>query len=278
MVGGVNQDVVVRVDRAPRPGETIVGDGPVTAPGGKGANMAVAAARAGARVELCGAVGDDDAGRRQLASLRSAGVGAEHVAVRHQAGTGVALITLTPDGENSIVVGSGANATLRDAEVDAACAGAAVVLAQAEVGGGAVDAAARAALRYDARLVLSPAPVLALAPATLAAADPVVLNEAEAAQLAGAVHPPATVAGAVRAVTGARSVVVTLGAAGAWFVEDGAAGHLPALEARVVDTTGAGDVLAGTLAAGLAAGATLQQALSAAVTAAARAVERPGAR
>ncbi|WP_205472697.1 PfkB family carbohydrate kinase [Nocardioides sp. SYSU D00038] len=273
VVGGINQDLVVRVSRRPRAGETVVGDGPVRTSGGKGANMAVAAARAGADVVLCAAVGDDDAGREQLAELRAAGVDPAHVAVRPDVATGVALITVTPDGENAIAVGAGANATLTDAEVTAACAGADVVLAQTEVGAGPVEAAARQA----GRLVLSPAPVVALSPATLAAADPLVVNEEEATELL-ADTPVADLADAVRRRTGARSVVVTLGADGAQLADGTGSRHVAAPVVEAVDTTGAGDVLAGTLAAALAAGADLDAAVRAGTAAAAECVGRVGAR
>lgn len=273
VVGGINQDLTVRVGRRPRAGETVVGDGPATSAGGKGANMAVAAARAGADVALCGAVGDDAAGHEQLAQLRAAGVATTHVGVRTDRPTGAALIVVTPDGENSIVVGAGANATLSDAEVAAACVGAAVVLAQTEVGPGPVDAAARAVAAHGGRLVLSPAPVVPLAAETLALADPLVVNEEEASELCG--RPDA---GSVRERTGARSVVVTLGAAGAQVADDDGRRQVPSPAVEAVDTTGAGDVLAGTLAAALASGSTLDDALSAAVAAAARTVQHPGAR
>ena len=270
VVGGINQDVTVRVARRPVPGETVVGDGPATSAGGKGANMAVAAARAGASVALCGAVGDDPAGTEQLAQLRAAGVDVARVAVRASVATGTALIVLTPDGENAIAVGAGANATLSDAEVAAACAGARVVLAQTEVGAGPVDAAAATP---GVRLVLSPAPVVALAARTLARADPLVVNEEEASELAG--HADAA---RVLAATGARSVVVTLGAAGAELADATGSRRIASPTVATVDTTGAGDVLAGTLAAALERGAGLDEALTEAVAAAAASVTRAGAR
>ncbi|WP_182525363.1 PfkB family carbohydrate kinase [Nocardioides dongkuii] len=273
VVGGINQDITVRVDRRPRAGETVVGDGPAVSAGGKGANMAVAAARAGGvRVALCGAVGADAAGRDQVEQLRQAGVDVAGVAVRADAATGSALIVVTPDGENSIAVGAGANATLTDAQVAAACRGARVVLAQTEVGPGPVVAAARVTAD-DARLVLSPAPVVELPADVLALADPLVVNEEEAADLAGVPD-----AARVRERTGARSVVLTLGAAGVEVADAAGTRRLPAPTVTAVDTTGAGDVLAGTLAAALAGGRSLDEALEAAVAAAARSVQHRGAR
>ncbi|WP_244930970.1 PfkB family carbohydrate kinase [Nocardioides sp. W7] len=277
VVGGINQDVTVRVAVRPVPGETVVGAGPTVSAGGKGANMATAAARAGVAVAVCGAVGDDAAGRDQLEQLTAGGVAIEHVAVRADVATGTALIVVTPDGENSIVVGTGANATLTYDEVGAACAGAAVVLAQTEVGAGPVDAAARAVAASGGRLVLSPAPVVPLAAETLALADPLVVNESEAADLLDA-ESVADLAAAVRTRAGARSVVVTLGSAGLRVADADGSRHLPAPRVDAVDTTGAGDVLAGTLAAALAGGADLDTALVAALEAASLSVQHTGAR
>ncbi len=274
VVGGINQDVVVRAARRPGDGETVVGDGPAYAPGGKGANTAVAAARAdvaGVAVALCGAVGSDAAGDEQVRALVAAGVDVAPVAVRDDEATGVALIVVTPDGENSIVVGTGANASLTAAEVAAAVAGADVVLAQTEVGAAPADTAADA-LAPGARLVLGLAPVVGVAPSTLAAADPLVVNESEAAELGAAD------AVELRRLTGARSVVLTLGARGAVVADPDGATPVPAPAVEVVDTTGAGDALAGTLAAYLACGVGLVEAVRLAVAAAAEAVTRRGAR
>ncbi len=274
VVGGINQDVVVRVGRRPGVGETVVGNGPAYVAGGKGANTAVAAARAGAvgvEVALCGAVGRDAAGDEQIRELVQAGVDVTAVTSGDDVPTGVAMIVVTPDGENSIAVGAGANATLDVDEVVAAARGADVVLAQTEVGGSVTDAAA-AAISPGARFVLSLAPVVDVAPATLAAAHPLVLNESEAAELG------ATDADELRRATGARSVVVTLGARGAVVADADGTTTVPSAAVEVVDTTGAGDVLAGTLAAYLASGLGLVDALRLAVAAAAEAVTRPGAR
>ncbi|HTW14718.1 MAG TPA: PfkB family carbohydrate kinase [Nocardioides sp.] len=277
VVGGINQDVTVRVDARPAPGETVVGSGPVVSAGGKGANMAVATARAGATVAICGAVGDDAAGREQVDQLVAGGVAVDRVAVRTDVATGTALIVVTPDGENAIVVGAGANATLTDDEVAAACADAAVVLAQTEIGAAPVDAAARAVAATGGRLVLSPAPVVRLADETLALADPLVVNESEARDLLGGAD-ASDLASAVRTRTGARSVVVTLGADGLRVADAAGGRHLPSPKVEVVDTTGAGDVLAGTLAAALAIGNALDDALASAIAAAAESVGYAGAR
>ena len=143
VVGGVNHDLVVHADRRPPAGETVVGTGPVASAGGRGANIAVAAAAAGAEVWLCAAVGDDAVGNEQVRELQRSGVDTTHVDVVPGASTGVALIVVTDDGENSIVVGPRANAHLRADDVTAAgAAGNAVVVAQTEPGAAVIDAAA----------------------------------------------------------------------------------------------------------------------------------------
>ena len=276
VVGGVNQDVVVRAPRRPQAGETVVGAGPTWSPGGKGANMAVAAARAGAEVSLCAVVGDDAHGRDQVRLLEAAGVGTGAVRRSAEHPTGVALIVVTPDGENSIVVGAGANATLRDEDVRAAVADATVVLVQTEVGAGPVGAACSG----SGRLVLSLAPVVGLPAAVLSAADPLVVNEEEASELAGGgsgADPLALARGVVER-TGCASLVLTLGAAGALVADAEGVTVVDAPRVAARDTTGAGDVLAGVLAARLATGQDLLAATRAAVAAAAASVQHDGAR
>lgn len=291
MVGGVNQDVTVRVDRRPAGGETTVGEGPVVGGGGKGANQAAAAAYAGATVRLCAVVGDDAAGHEQLAALAAAGVDVSGVRRAADVATGAALIVLTPDGENSIAVGAGANALLGADDVERALADGEVevVLAQTEPGTAPVVAAARSAAARGVRLVLNPAPVEGLDPDTLSAADPLVVNEHEAADLLRehggdfAAHAPAAdLARPLADLLDCRSVVVSLGAEGA-VVVSGTAGsrrelRVSAPRVQAVDTTGAGDVLVGTLAARLADGVDLTVAVAEACAAAADAVTSEGAR
>ena len=291
VVGGVNQDVTVRVARRPGGGETEVGDGPVVGGGGKGANQAAAAAHAGARVRLCAVVGDDAAGREQLASLEAVGVDVSGVRRAPGVATGAAMIVLTPDGENSIVVGAGANALLDAADVERALAagGVDVVLAQTEPGTAPVAAAAREARDRGCRLVVNPAPVEGLDPVTLRTADPLVVNEHEAAGLlrahGGSFAAHAAAADLARPLAdllGCPSVVVSLGAEGAVVVSGPADGRrelrVSAPRVEAVDTTGAGDVLVGTIAARLAEGADLSAAVAEACRAAAGAVTTAGAR
>ena len=272
VIGSINADVVLRVARRPAPGETVLAEAVAEHCGGKGANQAVAAARAGAEVELIGAVGADERGRAQLRALRKAGVSTDRVAVHRKAATGLAVITVTPDGENSIVVAPGANGLVPPI---AECT-ADVVVAQTEIQPATVDSAAG----LGVRLVLNVAPVIAVAPDTLAAADPLVVNGLEARTLLRLLRadlPVATADVAAQLRKHARSVIVTMGASGALVLDD-ALTIVPAPPVDVVDTTGAGDVLVGTLAAALADGAQLVAATEAAVGAASESVTRSGAR
>ena len=278
VVGSLNLDLVVRVPRLPGPGETVAGDDVFRNPGGKGANQAVAAARLGRRVAMVGRVGDDDAGRQLLASLADAAVDTAQVEALAGVPSGTALITVSADGENQIVISPGANARLTPDDVAAAGAAldaAAVTLLQLEVPLDAVAAAARAA---GGRVVLTPAPARALPDGLLGAVDVLVPNRVELAQLTG--EPvPETVEEAV-ALAGrlpARAVVVTLGADGALVVEGDQASHVPAVPVRAVDTTAAGDAFCGGLADALATGASLEDAARRAARVAAAACRRPGA-
>jgi ribokinase len=278
VVGSLNMDLVIRVPELPGPGETVSGGDLFRNPGGKGANQAVAAARLGRPVAMVGCVGDDDAGRALLASLEADGVDRSRVRVVDGVPSGTAFITVGEDGENQIVVSPGANARLTPDDVGAAepaLRAAAVTLLQLEVPLETVAAAARTAA---GTVVLNPAPVRPLPSELLGQAGVLVPNRVELAQLAG--RPvPATVeeAAELAARLPARAVVVTLGADGALVVEDGQAGHVPAVPVRPVDTTAAGDAFCGGLADALAGGATLDEAARRAVRVAAAACLRPGA-
>jgi ribokinase len=278
--GSINVDLVVRVDRLPVEGETVAGGTYAQHGGGKGANQAVAAARFGAATTLLGAVGDDDHGREALAQLRADGVDADAVAVLDAAATGVAAIVVDAQGHNQIAVASGANALVDAALVSARIAPLAydVLLVNHELSDGANGAAvAHAVARGGPIVVVNPAPARPLAPALLAARPILTPNREEARALTGEAD-SAAAARALAAQTGA-AVVVTLGAEGALLVTaDGTAQTIAAPRVQAVDTTGAGDVLSGTLAAALAGGAPLAEAVTAAVHAAARSVTVAGAR
>jgi ribokinase len=280
VVGSINIDLVVTLARLPEPGETVTGGEFARHAGGKGANQAVAAARAGARVRFVGAVGDDDLGAAAVDALAAEGVETGAIARLAGTATGVALIIVDAEGRNQIAVASGANAMVDTAMVDAALADEPlgpddVVLLGFEVPDEAVVAGARAAAAAGARAILNPAPARDLPDG---ARDGLLLtpNGLEAAALTGETE-PATAARALARHTGAP-VLVTVGADGALLVEGGDCVAIAAPEVEVVDTTGAGDALNGTLATGLAAGRDLGAAARAAVEAASASVQRPGAR
>ena len=285
VVGSINVDVVMHVPGFPVPGVTLLADRVERSPGGKGANQAVAAARAGAATRLLGAVGDDGDSAPQVDALVAAGVDVSGVETCRGRTTGTAFVMVAPSGENAIVVDAGANGHLDVRRVVAALSdrGATapdVVLLQSEVGAAAVDAAAAAAYERGIRVVVNNGPWLPLAAATLEAADPLVVNEHEAVEACdGSGAEGADLADAVRRRHRCRSVVVTRGAGGASISGAEATARLAAPSVdRVVDTTGAGDAFVGTLAAVLAQGRSLRPAVEEGQRAGAAVVARLGAR
>jgi ribokinase len=282
VLGSANRDYMVSVERQPQPGETVLGGELSIATGGKGANQAVAAARAGASPVFLGAVGADSVGAEILADLETHGVDVSRT-IRSATSTGVALITVSADGENTIVVSPGANGTLDVAETAKAVASLAtastVLLCQLEISPDVVSASATEIERAGGRFLLNLSPSRYVSPKLLGLADPLILNEGEAADLASsAIDSPAdAMTVARRLLTIARSVVITLGGDGAIVADKDGVTHVAAEKVRVVDTTGAGDAFAGSLAATLAAGGTLPDAVSAGIAAGSAAVQHPGA-
>ncbi len=281
VVGSLNEDVLVAVERLPGRGETVVGRDAVVAAGGKGANQAAAAGRlSGGSVAMVGRVGDDPAGGRQVAALAGAGVDTDGVRPTPGTPTGSATIPVEDgSGENLIVVVPGANAALTPDDVDVPVVrDAAVVLLQLEVPLETVTAAAAAA---TGTVVLTPAPPRPLPPALLEQVAVLVPNEHELAQLAGAgpgTRAPEELAALARGL-GVPAVVVTLGARGALVVPaDGPASLQPPPPVEAVDTTGAGDCFTGALGTALARGTDLAGAVREAVAAAALSTTGPGAR
>ncbi|MFI2711232.1 ribokinase [Micromonospora sp. NPDC018662] len=274
VVGSANLDRVIRLDRLPRPGETVLTGDAETGAGGKGANQAVALARLGRRVALRAAVGRDAGGETLLAALRSAGVDVSRVRRVDDAPTGEALILLDPTGENSIVVLDGANRRLAPADVAPAHPAPAAVLVQCEI----PTAAVRAALAVTGPLrVLNPAPAGSVDAALLDQVDVLVPNRIELAQLTGLSVDDVDDARRALATLPVRQVVVTLGAAGA-LVRDGHRYDLvPAPTVPVIDTTGAGDCFCGALTAALVDGTPLAEAARFAATAAALSTRAVGA-
>ena len=270
VVGSVNVDYVFQVLRRPAAGETVTEAVLAVLAGGKGANQAAAAALCGASVSLLGRVGDDALGQARRVELTSLGVDTSLVGVTPGAMTGVAFITVTPDGENAIVVAPGANITLSPVDADNAqdaIGGASVLVAQLEVPVAVVARAAEIAPR-DTPLVLNAAPVRDLPASLLKRVDVLVVNEHEAGQIVG--QSVIETRDAMEATSkllalGPTAVVITLGPEGAVLAEGETRQHVPAPPAKVVDTTGAGDAFVGALAAKLAASATLAEAMRYAV-------------
>lgn len=279
VVGSVNADLVLEVPRHPHPGETLLGHAISVLPGGKGANQAVAAARLGARVAMVGAVGTDVYAEPALAELRGADVDLGGVR-RADGATGLAVVTVADDSENSIVVIAGANATTDAAAVDAAAdliTGAAVCVLQAEIPLDAVTRAAEVAHGAGRRVVLNVAPACQLPVETLRRADPLVVNEHEAAILLDTPGVAGEDALNGLACLGIPSVVLTLGAAGVVGVDEVGSWSLPARPVTARDTTGAGDAFVGALAVGLARGESVREAALLATRVAAASVQQLGA-
>lgn len=281
VVGSINHDYVLSACRRPAPGETIGGATLTESPGGKGANQAIAVAQLGASVALLGRVGRDPLGGALLERLAREGVDTAFIVASELASTGVAFITVTPDGENTVVVVPGANATVSAHDVERAAgaiSSARTLLLQLEIPLPTVERAVAAAAS-ETRVVLNASPVVALPDGLLGRLDVMVANEQEASTLAGRrIGGPREAIAAARQLRarGPRSVVVTLGAKGAIWVDEGS-GYSPAPAVNVVDTTGAGDAFLGALAVSLCSGAELEDAVDLAVHAGAIAVQYLGA-
>ena len=283
VVGSSNTDMIVQVPRLPAPGETVIGTRFTVAPGGKGANQAVAAARLGAEVCFIGRVGDDDLGRARLEQLAAEGIDIRCVAVDREAASGVALIFVAPDGENAIAVAPGANARVTPDQIDAAAAeirAADLLLTQLEVPLPAVTRAIEIARAAGKPIVLDPAPAQPLPDSLLAQVDYLTPNETEAEALLGGgaegLGGVAVTAARLRE-RGARVVIITLGREGALVTTADRQFHLPGRHVEVVDTTAAGDAFAAALAVAVAEGQALDAALRFAIAASALAVTVLGA-
>ncbi|RQP22914.1 ribokinase [Albitalea terrae] len=272
---------MLRCARLPQPGETVHGEDFRTAPGGKGANQAVAAARLGGRVEFIGCVGDDAFGTEARTALEREGVGTTHLRTRADVPTGVAMILVEQSGQNSIALAAGANACLDLAQVDdaaAAIAGASLLVCQLESPLDAVRHAIGIARRHGVLVLLNPAPAQTLPPALLAEVDILVPNESEAALLVGADAPrePTALALALKA-QGPDTVIVTLGEDGICLADPDGVRLRAAPAAKAVDTTGAGDTFIGAFAVALQEGQGTDSAAAFAQRAAALSVARHGA-
>jgi ribokinase len=283
VIGSSNTDLVVKVPRLPAPGETVLGGDFASVAGGKGANQAVAAARAGAAVTFVARVGDDAFGRLSLEGLRKEGIHVDYVVTDRQHPSGVALILVAPDGQNSIAVAPGANAHLTPADVHHAAAAfrsARLVVIQLEIPMPAVQSALELAAHHRVPVLLNPAPARPIPTDWFRHITFLVPNAKEAGALTGIeVTDPDT---AIRAAArlrhkGVAHVIVTLGDQGVVLDAPRLHKHLPAHRVRAVDTTAAGDVFCGALAVAWTEGRPLLEAVHFAQAAAAISVTRFGA-
>jgi len=277
VAGSLNMDLCVETPRVPAMGETILGGGFFTSPGGKGANQAVAAAKLGAGVTMLGRAGGDAFGARLIENLRSNGVNAEHIRATLEAPTGVAVILLH-GGDNCIIVDPGANALLTPEDIEEAervIAGSDMLVLQLEIPLPAARRAMELARAHGVKVLLNPAPAQRLPADFLALADILTPNESESEILTGIAEVPR----AARALTdmGIAKVVVTLGGKGVLYCDGDKMFHRPALPVQVVDTTAAGDSFTGALAVSLANGADFKDAVDFAQAVAALTVTRRGA-
>lgn len=283
VMGSSNTDMIIRVPRIPAPGETILGGEFFTAAGGKGANQAVGAARAGGRVKFIARVGSDMFGERAVAALKRDGVDVRHVLRDPRAASGAALIFVAEHGENSIAVAGGANAKLSTADVKRAAAaitGGASLVMQLETPLTSVHLAARLAVKAGVPVILNPAPAQALPDTLLKLIDILTPNETEAELLTGIkVSTPAAAAKASAALRarGVRTVVLTMGSRGAFVSDAAGARMVPGFKVEAVDTTAAGDIFNGALSVALTEGKVLDEAVRFASAAAAISVTRLGA-
>lgn len=275
--------MIIKLDRIPQLGETILGGEFTTAAGGKGANQAVAAARAGGDVTFIARVGQDMFGEKALAGFVQDGIHVEFVTPDPAAPSGVALIFVAKDGENSIAVAGGANGRLSPADVKkakGAIAAASAVIMQLETPLATVQATAQLAARANVPFILNPAPARDLPGNLLKLVSILTPNETEAELLTGiAVTDDATAARAADQLRarGVKTVILTLGARGAYVAAPSTRQLVPGFRVKAVDTTAAGDVFNGALAVALGEGQSLLDAVRLANAAAAISVTRLGA-
>jgi ribokinase len=283
VVGSSNTDMIIKLDRLPQPGETVLGGDFSTAAGGKGANQAVAAARAGGAVTFVARVGDDMFGRLAVEQFAADGIDVRHVIEDSDAPSGVALIFVDRNGENSIAVASGANAHLtpvdalsaRDAVRDAQ-----IMITQLETPIETVRAAVVLASEHGVPVILNPAPAQSLGADILRHVSVLTPNETEAELLTGvkvSTTADAETAAEKLASMGVEAIVITLGARGAFVFNADHSELIAGFDVQAVDTTAAGDVFNGALAVALAKETPLLEAVHFANAAAALSVTKLGA-
>lgn len=285
VVGSSNTDMVIRCDRMPRPGETVLGGEFMMNHGGKGANQAVAAAKLGGDVTFIAKVGNDIFGGQTIEMLKGHGIDTRYVSVSDTEPSGVALINVDAKGENSISVASGANGVLSPTDIDAArevINEADVLIAQLETPVETIIHAAKLAKSCGVKVVLNPAP----APTTplpdelLENVDILIPNTTEAEIISGVAITDATSEfAAVEAISkkGVKTIIITLGSKGALICKDNTYTEVPSFKVKAVDTTAAGDTFCGAFCVALTEGASLEEAVLFGNKAASISVTRPGA-
>ena len=278
VVGSINMDLVVRVPHAPNPGETVLGGDFETYPGGKGANQAVAASRMGGEVTMVGRVGNDDFGDTLIQGLVENKIKTTYVIKDSEAPSGVAMIAVASNGENIIVVASGANHKVSVEDVNntrALMRDADVLLLQLESPLDTVTAAVELAKAYDVPVILNPAPAQELSKQLLAQIDYLTPNQHELEMMTG----EKDIESSIKKIKewGVKNLIITLGHNGTRVITAGMDKHFPAFEVTAVDTTAAGDAFNGALAVALAEGKSLVDAVRLAMAAGALSVTKRGA-
>jgi len=281
VVGSSNTDMVIQVPELPAPGETILGGKFSVLAGGKGANQAVSAARAGGRVCFISKVGRDDLGKRALEGFEKDGIDVTQIKQDPDAPTGVAMIYVNDRAENCIAVAAGANENLSETDIIAAgemIAGASVLVVQLEIPIKTVEKAVELAAESNVIVILNPAPAQTLSDELLRHVSILTPNETEASLLTGLeVNDNLEAVATKLHEKGVKTVIITLGSKGSFVSSDDFSGLVPAFPVKAVDTTAAGDVFNGALAVGLAENKSLKYAVQYASAAAALSVMRMGA-
>jgi len=283
VIGSCNTDMVIKTNRLPIPGETVLGGAFMINPGGKGANQAVAIARLGGNVTFISKTGNDLFGKQSIERYKEERINTDFIFSDKDLPSGVALITVDTHGENCIVVASGANGSLSPHDIDQAkqvIESADILLMQLEIPMETVEYAAKLALKNNTKVILNPAPAAFLSRELLSYLHVVVPNKTEAEMLSGIKvtgWETAKQAAEIISKKGVKNVIITLGSKGALIKEGDHFMQIPAEEVNAVDTTAAGDTFCGALCVGIAEGLPLKEAVKMANKASALTVTRPGA-